>query len=615
MDNIHEKKMDKKIRLFLASAAAVIIVVCALVVIFQVINGTRAENNSIAVYRSGGEVIVRIGDKERTVTSMSANSFRCDKEKNRVFFTAQSSRADGIYDLYYIEKQRSEISEPKIIDVGIEEGFDVVSGKIYYLKKNNQILANDGCVCDIDSGRIETFSSNVEKIFALNGSEKLYFTKMHGDNKVLYSYENGTPKELCRDIVNVFSYNKTDRPHIIYEKKSAVNTGTTELYIAYSDSEPEMICDNTCLVMLEDYSAGGNLYYFTSSTESVSWSAVISDEYAESDKSIVRPERNRFLELLGISEKYNEALKNFQDKLVRDEIRAALNESVDKGELSAPVFTAFAYNENGTFKIVENVDPENVYSVSDFGEPKIIFESAEISSGQSDMATLVSIAQRSSVAEVIEYARALVNEGVKSGGTALAAYGANGAVSYELSGYDNKNTLFSFSENGSRIFAFVRDVKGERLNLYTNSINENLMPSSGMNVDTGLSSYRIIDDAVIYLKADSGKNTGDLYSYDGEKSVKLSNDANAFTVENSKNIIIIKEHDLQSSQPTADYYIYNGREEEIIGSDIVVSSFVFTEDNKAAYISGGDDGNSLYIYSEGDAVAIAENVTEILLFK
>ena len=55
----------------------------------------------------------------------------------------------------------------------------------------------------------------------------------------------------------------------------------SELYIAYTDTEPELICDNTYSVMYDHYKPGGNLYYFTSSTESVSWTDVISDEYAE----------------------------------------------------------------------------------------------------------------------------------------------------------------------------------------------------------------------------------------------------------------------------------------------------------------------------------------------
>lgn len=615
MEHTEGKRLTKNLKILLASAAALIVLICLIAVIGQVVGSSRPENDGVVVYRSNGVITVRIDGKEKIVSDASADFFKSDIENKRVFYTIASSRYDGLYDLCYIEKHRSEITEPKIIDIGVESDFNVVSGKIYYLKKNISAGANDGCVCDIDSNTIETFSANVESIYALGGSNKVYFTKMHGDNKVLYSYEEGTPKEICRDIVNIFCYNNSENPHIIYEKKSMINLGMTELYISYSDTEPEMICDNTYLVMFDDYTAGGNLYYYTSSNESISWTAVISDEYAESDKTVTKPVRDSFLAILGISSEYNEAFKLYQEKLIRDEIRAALNESVNNGEFSAPVFTAFAYNEHGIFKIAEKIDPDNVYTVSDFGDPKIIYESTELVANQSDMATLVSIAQRSTMTEVIEYACSLVDESVKSKGMAFAACSSEGSVNYELEGYDNKKTLFSFTESGSRIFAFVRDTKGELLSLYTNSINDKLMPSAGINVDNGLSSYKIVDDIVIYLKADLGKNTGDLYSYDGEKSTKLSNAANAFTVENFEHIIIIKNHNLNVSQPTADYYILTDGEEVIIDENIIVSTFSFTQNGKAAYVTAEDNGTVLKIYRDGEASAVTENVDEIILFE
>ncbi len=612
MEHTERKKISKKMIVTLSAAAAIIVLLSLVVIISQLLSAGNPENNGYLVYSTGGEIVARINGKERTVSDTSAQNFKCDEENERIVYTVASSRYDGLYDLCYIQKHRSELLEPKIIDVGIEENFNVVSGKIYYLKKNISAGANDGCVCDIDNGKIETFSANVENIYALDGTDKLYFTKMHGSNKVLYSYENETPKEVCRDIVNVFCYNDTEKPHIIYERKSNINVGMTELYIAYSDSEPEMVCDNTYLVMFDDYSAGGNLYYYTSSTESISWSAVISDEYAESDKMVTKPVRDNFFAILGISAEYNEALRKYQDKLVRDEIRAALNESVENGDFSAPVFTAFAYNSQGTFKIAEKIDPNNVYTVSDFGNPQIIFENTEITTNQTDMGTLVSIAQRSSMSEVIEYARSLVNESVKSKGMAFAGCCDSGTVSYELQGYDRRKTLFSFSESGSRIFAFVRDTNGERLSLYTNSINDKLMPSACINVDNGLSSYRIVEDAVIYLKADTGKNTGDLYSYDGEKSVKLSNAASAFTVKNPENIIILKGNNVSDSNPTADYYVFDGEKEIPIDSNIVVSTFNVEESGKAAYITGD---KSLKVYYRGKNSLIADSAEEILMFK
>lgn len=607
--------MSKKVAFSLATVAALIALICAGVVIYQLTSGTKLENKGIAVYKKGSESIVRIDGKEEVISDISAGVFKLDEESNRVFYTVESSSGNDLYDLYYIEKRRSELQKPRIIDVCIKKEYEIVSGKVYYLRMNEDQRAYDGCICDIQSNQIETFSGNVESIFPLNGSNTLYFTKMHIDNRVLYKYENGAATEICRNLTDIFSYNNTDKPHIIYETKSKINSGMTDLYIAYAESEPYLICDNTYLVRYDDYQPGGNLYYFTSSSENVSWSFVIADSYAESDKTVTKPERNDFFSLFGISHEYNEALRTYQDKLIRDEIRSVLNESLINGEFSAPVFNAFAYNSSGNFKVAENINPEYVYTVSAFGEPKIIYESTQVTQSDTDMGTLVEIARRSSMNEVLEYARSVVSDSVKSKGMAYAAYGKNGIVTSELSGYDKSKTLFSFGKQGGRIFAVVRESGGEKLSLYTNSLDEKLMPSAEIGIDTGISSYRFIGDGIIYLKSDINKNTGDIYYYDGEKHNKISNAAGAFTVENDSDIVILKDNDVSKPQPLANYYLYSDGEEKLIGSDVIVSTFNYTGNGKAGFISDNDGKNSFIIYSNGKSAVIDEGVSEIILLK
>lgn len=610
MSNTEEKRIPDKVKWILTALAAIIAVVLLSVVIFQIVSTSKPENSSIIVYKKGISSVVRIGNLETTVSDADASNFKCDEESGRVFYTVDSSYSDRLYDLYYIEKNRSEIKGPKIIDIGVSQNYSVVSGKVYYLKKNAPAGVYEGCICDIDNNKIETFSDNVENIYALEGAEKLFFTKMHGDNRVLYEVSDSAQSEICRNVVNIFCYNDAENPHILYEKSSLINNGMSELYISYANGESEMICDNTYHVMFDEYDPDGNLYFFTSSSESISWSYVIADQYAESDLEVTKPDRKDFWAILGVSAEYNEAWREYQNKLVRDEIRAALNESVAEGEFSVPVFNAFVYNSKGTYKLAENIDPKNVYAVASSGAPKIVFENTEVLPADTDMNTLVEIAQRSTMADVIDYAKTIVDESVKSEGMAYAAYGSEGAVTYPLKGYDKSRTLFSFTRNGERLFAFVRDSQGSRLNLYSNTINENLKPSEGIGVDTGISSYRFTDGSVVYLKSDMNKISGDVFNYNGEKSVKLSNAASAFIVENYKDIIILKNHNSDISEQTADYYLCVDGEEKLIGNNIVVESFQYTESGKAAYITSD---NNLWIYSGKESVCVGEDASEILL--
>ncbi len=607
------KTLPKKVKTALFIAAALIVIVCGAVIIGLIAGKNNPENGNIIVYSKGNTNIIRIDDKEMTVDLEGSDGFKCDEESGRVFFTTESSYSEGLCDLYYVEVNKGEITAPRLIDYAIEKNFSVVSGNAYYLKFNNKNSANDGCVCYVDKNKIEVFSENVESIYALDGAETFYFIKMHGDNQVLYEFSDGNPKEISRGIVSLFSYNNDEKPHLLFEKNSEADISSKELWVVYSGESPQLICDSVSTVLYDNYISGGNLYYFTTAEESVSWSYVISDSYAESDLTVKKPVRSDFFSFFGISTEYNEKLREYQDKLVRDEIRETLNIMMENGEFSAPVFTAFVYNSEGTFKLADSIDPSRVYTVSAFGEPKIIFESTEVESAKADMDSLVAIAQRSTMSEVLDYARSIVSESVTSKGMEVTVYSQDsGAVVSSLDEYDKTKTLFSFSDDGNRIFAFERGSQTGKLTLYSNSIGSDHKASKRANVSSDVSSYWFEDDKVFYMKADIGKDTGDIYSFDGKQSVKLSNAANAFMLGGNDGIYVLKNNENSGSEPVADYYFASKDKESLIGNKIIVSTFVHNNDGSAAYIA--DKDRKLYVYNGKEAGLISDSVSEILLF-
>lgn len=613
MTNSSNSKVSKKLKIGLISAAVTVIVLCIAVIIGIIAGKNNPENNRIIVYSKNNNNIIRIDDKEKVIFLEGSSGFKCDDANSRVFFTTESGYSEGLYDLYYVEIEKGEITEPKLIDYAVEKNFNVSSGKVYYLKFNNKNSANDGCVCNIDENRIEIFSQNVEEIYDLENSNVVYFIKMHGNTKVLYEFSEGTPRELSRGVETVYSYNDDEKSHLIFERYSQSEVASKELYIVYAGEAPELICDSVSNVMYDSYKSGGNLYYFTTSNESVSWSYVISDNYAETDMVMTKPKRTDFFSFFGISTEYNEALRKYQDKLVRDKIRETLDIMTETGEFSAPVFTAFVYNSTGTFKLAENIDPSKVYTVSAYGEPKIIFESLEVEAEQTDMDTLVAIAQRSTMSEVLDYARTLVAESVTSKGMEITVYSEDsGPVVSDLSEYDKSKTLFSFSDDGSRIYALERGSQAGKLTLYTNSINSEHKITDRKNISADVSSYWFEDEKVVYMKADIGKDTGDIYVYNGKESIKISNAANAFVLSGEENVIVLKNNDNTASEPVADYYFCNEKKEELIGNEIIASTFVHNNQGAAAYIT--KNNRKLFVYDGGDSGDISENVDEILFF-
>lgn len=606
------KTLPRKAKIGIIAGISAVAIICCIVVIIVLVKNKSPENNSILVYKKGNEIIVRINDKEKTVDKTSEN-FKADNENGRVFFVIQSSYDEELFDLCYLEFEKGEISDSKLIDYAVESDYDISEGNVFFRKYNKNAGAYDGCVCDVETKKIKVFSGNVESIYPLDGEDCVYYTKIHRDNRVIYKYNGGVSTEFCRDVTSVYYYPEEKNPHIIFERKSGVGADVSEVYIAYSKSSPEMICDSASEVFYESYEPGGNLYYFSTSSESVSWGYVISDEFAESDKEMVEPSREDYSSFFGISIEYNAAYLAYQDKMIRDEIRAALDQTVAEDGMSVPVYTAFAYTPDGVKKVAQNVDPSRVYSVAPKGEPQIVYECVELKTDVTDMATLSEIAARSGMDEVITYACEIIATSAESKGMMLAVNDGSDGKTFALDEYDKSKTQFAFSDNGKYLFAVVRDNQGGRYCIYSNELNGKSAPDSSVTVSTNVIDFRTGENSIIYLKTDDGKTSGDVFAYDGGESLKLSNSASAFRLELSDDVYFMKNYDELAEEPLADFYGYYKDDEVLLDKNVVVSSFC-SADGKAAYIVQDGDETELKIYENGKSASVSEDVTQILLF-
>lgn len=606
------KNLPKSARIAIIAAAASVVVLLVVVIVVLVLKKDNIENNSIIVYRKGNECIIRIDDKEISVKNEGADNFKADENSKRVYYTVPSSQDSEYFDLYYVKLDKGEITKPALLDNAIENNYEVVGDNVYYLKYNTGIFADDGCICNMESKSITTFSSNVNGIYCLNNSD-VYFTKPDGDNLALYYYQNETVEEISRNITELRSYPEAENPHIIYQTNTGEFQSASSLYVVYAGESPELICDSTNTVALDEYQPGGNLYYFTSSQESISWSYVISDQYSESDKTVTQPNVLDYLwDFFGLSEGYDEALMAYTEKTARDAIRKALDETAVNGGLTAPVFTVFAYDGNSAFKLVEGVDPSRVYAYAPYGSPKIVYEKTSIKQGETDVATLCEMSKRSGIDEVIAYAKSIVTECVDSQGVAVALNGSNGCLTYELKEYDKSRTEFSFSETGDKLFAVVSDTRGGKHSLYCNSFGAS-GPETGTVVSANVKSDSVVvnGDSVVYIVEDTGKEIGDVFSFDGNKNVKISNAVSEFMIDESNNIFIVKNAVVQNEIVTGDYYTQFDGKEIIIGKDLSASSFKSRQDGSAAFVENG----KLMIYHNGETVEVSDGATQLLLYR
>lgn len=607
------KDLPKSAKIAIITAAVVVAISLVIVILVIVLKKDNIENNGILVYRKGSECIIRIDGKELSLGSEEADNFKADKGTKRVYYTIPSAQSKDYYDLYYVQLVKDEITGPALIDNAIENSYGVMDDKVVYLKYNIKTYADDCNVCDMESKSITAISSNVNGFYCL-GNDEVYFTKPNGENFSLYSYSGETPEEVTRNVTEIQCYSETDKPHIIYQTKQEDRINATSLFVAYAGERPEMICDNAYMVAFDYYKPGGNLYYFTDSQESISWSYVISDKYYESDSEIKKPTLSGFGNNGSLSD-YQETMLNYIEKTARDKIRVALNETAVNGGMETPVFTAFAYNGK-TVKLVEGIDPSRVYSYALFGEPKIVYEKTTIKQGATDVATLGEMAKRSGIDEAIAYAKSLVTECVDTQGMAVAVANGSEALSFELKGYDKSRTVFRFSEEGNSLFAVVSDTQGGKYSLYCNTFGESGVSTSvPVSANIKSNSVAVNGEAIVYIIADTGKETGDVFSFSGGTNSKISNSASEFFVDKSKNVFVIKNAVPYEESIKGDFYTQFDGSETQIGSNVILSSFISKEGGAAAFVEEDANGESkLMIYFNGKTTEVCTGATQLLLY-
>ena len=128
-------------------------------------------------------------------------------------------------------------------------------------------------------------------------------------------------------------------------------------------------------------------------------------------------------------------------------------------------------------------------------------------------------------------------------------------------------------------------------------------------------SVKVKGDSVVYLIADTGKNTGDIFSFNGSKTTKLSNSAEEFIVDKYGNVFIQKNINADTDEIRADYYAVFEDKEVQLGSGVFASSFKTREDGSAAFVETDGKDTKLMIYWNGETTEVCEGVSQLLLYK
>jgi hypothetical protein len=152
--------------------------------------------------------------------------------------------------------------------------------------------------------------------------------------------------------------------------------------------------------------------------------------------------------------------------------------------------------------------------------------------------------------------------------------------------------------------------------LYSNDVSGNsVKPRVGVAANIKSDSVKVKGDSVVYLISDTGKNTGDIFSFNGKETTKLSNSAEEFIVDKYGNVFVQKNIDFTTDEIKADYYTCYEDKEIQLGFDVLASSFKTREDGSAAFIETDGKDSYLMIYYNGEVTTVCENASQLLLYK
>lgn len=610
-------RSSKAVRITVVALAAAMLAAVSFFIVTFLLKNVKTGAFALAYYNENGAPIINLDGRTLEIEDKTASGFCYDEKNGRMYYTVASSYSSGTFDLYYTEvKAAGGLTEPKLVDYGIREPYYMsLGGKmLYYTKVNAAGNAVEGCAFDTSKKKITSFAQNVEALYVPENTGEVYFTRLHGENRVLYRYpasgSENAPEELSRNVTTVKLFDSVEAPQLFFETAAAQGV-SSQLSVVYPGERPLLVCENAARVLYDDYEADGNLYYFVGDREELSWRQVISDDLSEEDSQLKEPQKSDFFSIFGISFGYSAAKAEYEKKLERDEIRGALDAAFANGSFGAPVYDAYVYNDGGSVKLVDSVNPDEVMAVSGSGEPKIIFESTKVASTDLDISALQLVCDNSGVDSAVEYASEALSGSVVRNGLKIAVYYEGAVSDYEFNGPSGSADIL-FSQDGKRVFAFLGGEASGCVSVYSSELTEELKPQTLESVDTNVSSYRLDGGSLTYLKLEAGKNYGDVYGFSGGEKVKLSNAAYAFSVREEQGVLSLKNYSGSGEKMKADYYCCTESGEKQVEAGVLVNSVTTGESGTTAFLCPDGKKTALEICVGDKTEKVCENAAQIL---
>ena len=604
-----------KIKTFVAAVIMVVIVAGAICGGYLGIK--KADINTspvVSIYKTAdGNNMIRLADG--TEYSMGdATGVSVSSDGMFVWYCRNTSSTTGKYDIRMIDisSKKSLKKEGIFVDKGIDEGWKTTKdGKFacYGITKSG---ITSCYMYSAETEKTVTVADTVDEYFPSSVGNVTYFTRKSGNTYSLHRTKFGEKSENVASGVRHVKYVGNDDDYEIFYTMPTGEGTNVNLFRVKGEEKASEVCSNVSEVYLNDYTYGGNLYYFTKNKSNVNWQDFISDNYYDSDLKIQKPLESDYMIEKGFifkrkildTTKYNAALSRYQQKLARDKIREELNK-LDLGLAINDEYTCFVYKSGVSRRMVTGVTLDGIIQYAKSGDPRMIYNKAVIGVNKGiTMDTLVSVAAKSNVETAMDYVRNSVQSTYDLNNSCFCSWFDGESVQeYEIKDYDTEKTEFVFSKPG-----FVFGISNGEL-YYSNIENSEL--SVKKLVDSSVSDYVAVAGDFYYEKLES-TGTKSLYKFSPENGkTEICRNVYSYFTANDSFVIILTRQD--KSEELMSVGIYDGLSYAMLDKDLSLNNFIYNDDS-FAYIKNYKSGSGeFYVYTQnGGIVKCGDNVSSIL---
>ncbi|MBQ8227616.1 MAG: hypothetical protein IJZ88_01240 [Clostridia bacterium] len=617
-----KRELSKKLARAGIISALIVCVIAAIYIAFFHLDDFSY--GAVAVYEKNSAVNVLLENKDILQLENVAQIELSDNGKVLTYSQDTDSKT-GKYDIRVIDftKRNSVKNKGSVIVSGIDEDWYMEkSGSfIYYQREENG--SRKYYAYSTQSRETEMIVADASEYFVPPEGDIVYYTRERSGTIMLYRSRFGEEPESLGDVSNVKAISDSETLEIFYTLPESDMAST--LYKISGNGQPIKISENVTEVYLEEYVPGGNLYYFIKNKAKLNWNDFIDDAYQDIDATTQKPDKGDYLKTVGFffkrtkldEQAYNSAMAEYNKKLLRDEIRNALNE-LDLGLAVPAEYKVKVYDGTLSKELAGSVKLENLIAFSATGAPRIIFETSGIDSQKrTDMDSLYEIAESKTVGDAIDYVINTLNDNYEiSEGYKYSWYDGSKVTSYDFEPDGNAYADFTFLDR-NRILTSV--LSGETVsNLYVNTVGDKTI-SDAVLISDNVLSFEVKDGNVYFTKLN--KNHADLYVYTADGKVNLINQNNIqFIVTDSNNVIAFSGVYKNGGLADTELAFYTNGASKKIDSDVSFKYFSVDEESfayiknyqtAAASDSESASGGELIVYHQGKAKSIDTDVTMI----